>query len=621
MRRVGLLIVALLAAAPAAGEPAWSILRAPTITVLGDVPPKELRRVADQMEQFRAVVGAFFSHAEQRSPEPLVVLVFRNDAEMSAFQPLYRGRAIQAAGYYLDGGDIKYILLNLTGFTRSAELANHEYAHLLIENASPRTMPVWLDEGLADYFGMFQLRDGGKEAEVGRPVLDYLRLLRSAPLVPLAEVLATTARSSMYNEGGRRTMFYAESWALTHYLMVQFPDGPARVNEYLRQLADGRTDEAAIRAAFGMDLATLEKAFRHDITRPVFRSRVITLESAAAVPPADGGEPLTKGELEGWLGDLQMRLHRWADARERLAAAAAADPKAARVRLDLALVDLADKRQGAWDELARAAALEPDDFFMQYLYGSTLLAHAREETLTPEEQNARAALAYAALTRAAALGPEWTAASERKGEAAAFDEGRLAEARRLLTQAAAAAPGRLEYVARLAEVCAQQDDLTEARRLLTGLAAATWNPSMSTWAREKLDVLADSEKAEAIARAVEKAHAAASTTSPWLAMLRVVQPGEERAFGQLVNIECAPDGVAWHLKAGTREIVARSADIKGVEMMSFLEDKSVKVVCGPRVPPDAVYLTWRTEKPQAGGDAVVRDAVAVEFVPGAPPPK
>ena len=619
MRRLTLLALAVLAAAPASAAPAWSILRTPAITVLGDVPPAQLREVADRMERFRAVVGAFFNHADRRSPEPLVVLVFRNDEEMSAFQPLYRGRATRNAGYYLDGDDIKYIIVDVADDARDAEVVNHEYTHLLAANASPRTMPVWLDEGLADYFGMFRMRDGGREAEIGRPVVEYLRLLRRAPLVPLSQVLATTARSSMYNEGGRRTMFYAEAWALTHYLMVQLPDGPSRVNRYLEERAAGQGDLAAIRTAFGMDVATLEKEVRHYITRPMFRSRVVPLEAPSAAERASGGEPLGGSELDAWLGDVQIRLHRWKEARERLEGALAADPKAARALAELAIVDLADQKPDrAWDEFARAAALAPDDFFVQYLYGSTLLAHAREETLMPEEQNARAAKAYAALARAAALGPEWRAASERKGEAAAFDPARLAEARTLLTEAAAAAPGRLEYVVRLAQVCVQQDDMPEARRLLSGLAAATWNPPIAKWAREHLDTLDESEKVIAAADALEKEREA-RMVSPWLAMLRVVGPGEERAFGQLVNIECGQDGVAWHLKIGAREIVARSADIKGVEMMSFVQDRSVAVTCGPRVPPDSVYLTWRMETSR--GSAGVRKAVAVEFVPRGPAPE
>ena len=233
----------------------------------------------------------------------------------------------------------------------------------------------------------------------------------------------------------------------------------------------------------------------------MFRSRVVPLEAPAAAERASGGEPLGGSELDAWLGDVQIRLHRWKEARERLEGALAADPKAARALAELALVDLADQKpERAWDEFARAAALAPDDFFVQYLYGSTLLADAREETLMPEEQNARAAKAYAALARAAALGPAWMAASERKGEAAAFDPARLAEARTLLTEAAAAAPGRLEYVVRLAQVCVQQDDMTEARRLLTGLSGATWNPPIARWARDHLDTLDESENVIAAAR-------------------------------------------------------------------------------------------------------------------------
>jgi len=44
-------------------------------------------------------------------------------------------------------------------------------------------------------------------------------------------------------------------------------------------------------------------------------------------------------------------------------------------------------------------------------------------------------------------------------------------------------------------------------------------------------------------------------------------------------------------------------------------DKDDRVACGPRVPPDAVYLTWRMAKAPAGQPAVVGTAVSVEFVP------
>ena len=619
MRRLALVAATLVVAAPSAAAPAWSILRAPAITVLGDVPAHDLRDVAGEMEQFRSLVRTFFGQADGRSPEPLVVVVFRNDDEMSAFEPVYRGRATKDAGYFLDSDDVKYIVLSFAEYTRDAGVVNHEYAHLLLANASRRSLPVWLDEGLADYFGLFQLRNNGTQAEVGRPVVDYLRLLRRAPLVPLSEVLATTARSSMYNEGGRRTMFYAEAWALTHYLMVQLPDGPSRVNRYVQLLADGQSEAAALQTAFGMDAAALEREFRHYLTRPVFQSRVVPVDAPAAAERMDDGEPLAGSELDGWLGDLQIRLRRWPEARERLEKAVAADPKAARPLAELALVDFADSEpERAWDEFARAAALGADDFFVQYLYR----IHAADPRARRFAEARRAGRARGAGVRGARAGGRARAAvgrrvgaegrggrlrpgAARRGAGAA-DRGRARRAR----------PARLRRTPRAGVRAAgrhgrSQTAADHARR--GGLEPRDRRMGPRAPGDADRERAGDGGRARARGRARGAREGGAVGAVP-----------ARRAGGRVAHVR----PVGGHRVRGGRRgvarearrprIVAHSRDIKGVEMTSFVNDRSVAVTCGRRVPPDFVYLTWRAN-PSSDGQASERAAVAVEFVPGAPP--
>ena len=56
--------------------------------------------------------------------------------------------------------------------------------------------------------------------------LDARRLVGER-LLPVAQLLAVDETSALYNEGERRSIFYAESWALTHYLLMERPSGNA----------------------------------------------------------------------------------------------------------------------------------------------------------------------------------------------------------------------------------------------------------------------------------------------------------------------------------------------------------------------------------------------------------
>ena len=59
-------------AAPAsAAEPRWTMVRTPSLTVIGDQPAGTLRDVAIQIEQFRAVVAALKVAAEPERHAPV----------------------------------------------------------------------------------------------------------------------------------------------------------------------------------------------------------------------------------------------------------------------------------------------------------------------------------------------------------------------------------------------------------------------------------------------------------------------------------------------------------------------------------------------------------------------
>lgn len=65
--------------APATASAAWVRLTTPHFVLVGDAAERQMRDIAQRLEQFRDVVGRVFSDDTTHSPVPAVVVVFQND--------------------------------------------------------------------------------------------------------------------------------------------------------------------------------------------------------------------------------------------------------------------------------------------------------------------------------------------------------------------------------------------------------------------------------------------------------------------------------------------------------------------------------------------------------------
>jgi hypothetical protein len=161
-------LAACVVAAPivAAADPRWTMIRTPNVTVIGDQSAGRLRDVVHQIEQFRTVVGGLIANAGRPLSLPTIVYVFGSRDDMRQFVPLYNGKPIELAGYFQGDLDANVIVLSLEGFERSAAIVYHEYTHMLLRNAV-RAPSAWLGEGLAEYYGSYELEPGGRVAVIG----------------------------------------------------------------------------------------------------------------------------------------------------------------------------------------------------------------------------------------------------------------------------------------------------------------------------------------------------------------------------------------------------------------------------------------------------------------------
>jgi len=668
-----LLLAISLGATSASGARSWQLIRGANVAVVGQQSAKTLRDVAVEIEQFRMVVGNLFRGAKQPLSMPTLVYLFDDEDAMKPFVPLYNGKPAVLGGYCHCGSsdDVNFIVAGLARYSESSAIIFHEYAHLLIHNAA-RDVPVWLNEGLAEFYSTFVLKDGGRQADIGRTIARHVQLLRQRVL-PVAQLLAVDETSPLYNEGERRSIFYAESWALTHYLLMERRDGVSVINRYSTAVAAGTPSEKAFVDATGTSPKHMDAELQRYVNRPALRALTFVLADRIDVDEPERARTISAAEADARLGDVQMRVGRLNEAAARIEAAAAAGLDVAEAQLALGLLRLRQERKpDAWAPLQKAATLAPDDFVAQYTYALTLL---RREGESEAQEKALAERAYAALTRALVVNPQSASALVWLAYADLVLDVRLPEARDATARAIALAPGRLDYRIQLAQIYVRQNEIAEGRRLLADLAQVKNDEAVSSRARTLLDRLDEHERAmtelrarEAAAREAAAREAAAheaalrepvvdaradpaagTSVSPQLPTpddsklptfkLRKVRTGEERAYGELVSIECGANEVRFGLRVGARVLVAVAKRMEDVELAVYGNDKELAIACGPRLDPDTVYVTWRradaaqraagtalspsernARARAPGGGApgaviIVGTAVAVEFVP------
>ncbi len=208
------------ATAEAVAQEKWHAVESEHFTLFTDAGPERGREFAAQLERFRRMIRLGIKNAALDPPKPIWVYVFKREDGMAEILPeLWDGeRKWRPAGVFRQGKDRHFIALRLeSGGERALDTIYHEYLHVITAlNLGP--LPAWLNEGLAEFWETAELRD--TVARVGVPSGRHLDLLKGYSPLPIVELLSFDYDSSFFDEERRSSIFYAQSWALVHYLMV-----------------------------------------------------------------------------------------------------------------------------------------------------------------------------------------------------------------------------------------------------------------------------------------------------------------------------------------------------------------------------------------------------------------
>jgi tetratricopeptide (TPR) repeat protein len=450
----------------------WTRLVTPSFTFYSNAEGEVTQRFAAKLEDFRHFVAGALGDGAVASPLPTEVYLFASHEDFEAF-----GLGQSNVGWFTSTRQANVIAIDAAALA-GTEVAYHEYVHFIVENATP-AVPLWLNEGLAEFYSTF--RQQGERAEVGRPLERHVEFLRRHRLSSLAELFAVDRQSPDYTEESRRGLFYAQSWAFVHYLLVGQKEFDVEVGDFLGRMRDGEPADAAYEAAFGTSTVGLRRDLEHYVGQARFGYLVLPGGHASAAPAAP--ERLTAAEADARLGLLRLAGQAGDEeqARDAFNRALAADPDNATAMRGMGELELRhrDYRQAAaW--LAEGLARAPERVDILDLHGLALLQVVQSGLASsgPLEPEARELVAAArqSLAQAIARAPTFAPALASYGTTFFWDED-PSEGIAVSAQAVRLLPRNALILSTHLALVAQAGDVPEAQRVYGWLRRPAVRPT------------------------------------------------------------------------------------------------------------------------------------------------
>lgn len=594
---------------PVFAKDKWTSVRSKNFLLIGNANEKDIRQVAVRLEQFREVFSHLFTNMKISSPVPTTVIVFKNDESYRPFKP-----NANTAGYFQPGPDVNYITLEISSDVNSEQnpftIIFHEYTHLLVRNTSGN-VPTWFNEGLAEYYSTFSITDDQKVV-MGRPIASHVYLLRDNKMLPLRTLFQVDQNSPYYNERDKQSIFYAESWALVHYLILG-KDGQrmSQLSKFVDLISANVSMESAFQQAFAMTFEAMEKELRAYIQRDRYPILNGHFENKLGYDSAMESAPITEAEAQAYLGDLLLKSNR-ADAEGYLQKALTLDPDSAMANASLGLLRV---RQGKHDEarklLERAVAKSSQNYLIHYYYAYALSREGAGDMdavmgMAPET----AGIVRRELKRAIELRPDYLESYGLLAFVNLVTGTELDETVEMLKQRLASAPHRSDLKFMLAQLYLRKEDYKGARQLIDKVLA-DGDADIRQRAQGLLtQLVAIEQQAETIRKDREEWEARHGKTGssatgsgetiehpfdPAASLrdsLRRPVTGETQEQGVLTRIDCDAKGITFVVKVNERLLKLNTDVFEHANIVSFSEDAGNQITCGIRKTQNSVVVAY-----------------------------
>ena len=218
---------------PALFGASWIRIASPHFEIYTDSGERTARRVLTRFEQAHRVLSSIGGKAP--AAVETRILLFSSARDYATVRP-----AAHVPAFYQSGPDRDYIVMSSSG--ELDRIILHEYTHLILNHTWGR-LPQWLEEGLADFYSTM-------DATIGAPVEPHVMTLARTKWLTADQLASVTQKSEYYNEAAKTGIFYAQSWALAHMLILGDPYR-GKLTSFMEKLSAGDPPDQAFRASFG----------------------------------------------------------------------------------------------------------------------------------------------------------------------------------------------------------------------------------------------------------------------------------------------------------------------------------------------------------------------------------
>ncbi len=473
------LFLAVVAKPVFAGPPQWVEVHSPHFTIVSDASEKQARHVLDQLERMRWVFQKLYPNTNVAGDEPILVFAAKNSKTFQTVEPAaYLGKGqLNLAGYFLRTQDRNYILLRLDAEEEQHPFATiyHEYTHLQFSSIA-EWLPLWLNEGTAEFFQNTQVRD--KEILIGQPDPNNILYLRQERLIPLPVLFKVDASSPYYHEEQKGSVFYAESWALTHYLNItDHEKGTHRLSDYQQYVRNHEDSAVAAEKAFG-DLKQLQSALEGYIAHAQYKEFVMNSAAAPIDESSYKTEPLTPVQADTFRAEILANVQRENEARDLAASVLKADPNNVPARETMGALEMrSGKMDAARDWYAQAVKLDPTDAVANFYFASLSVqqGHLEDEAIEPS------------LRKAIEAHPTYAGDYEALASFLAMRHRNDAEALSLIRKAITLDPGNFTFRINAANILAQMGNMDDAITVSEAALRLAKDPMQVTAAQSQAD--------------------------------------------------------------------------------------------------------------------------------------
>jgi tetratricopeptide (TPR) repeat protein len=495
-------------------------------------------------------------------------------------------------------------------------------------------LPTWANEGLAEYYSTFAVGRNERDFTIGSPIANHIQVLRSNSFIPLETLFSVTHDSPYYNEADKQGVFYAESWALVHYLL----NGKNRTlvprfSSFVSLLSADKPVADSFREVFEKDYEAFEKEFRDYVRANNWMELRLILDEGFAAEKEMKVTPLSDGQSEYYLGDLLFHLQRMSEAETHLAKAIALEPALGPAHASLGMLRIQQKQYPeALSLLKRAIAADSRNHLVHFYYADMLDRLNRDDALPEEDYASKDETMRTHLLKSIELNPAFLGAYGLLAQVNLPLGEQLPETERLLNTAMSLAPGRQDLTLLLAQTMLRSQKTDQARALLTPIARSATDPSLRKQAElilQNFDLYSGDLNAirESLARReitssrIETPQPAAPAPSPpspprstlpasrgreplLEALTPLELPEGEHVTGLLTLLDCS-SGLTLHITTDSETLQLHSANPGNIQFLSYSPDVSTSITCGPRTPATPVTVTFRKEN---------QEPLVVEFI-------